>query len=53
LRGVSTAFVAIMFGNVLSMFCAIAATIMADFFLYEPYSLSVSDPREVGDKVLH
>jgi K+-sensing histidine kinase KdpD len=48
-----TAFVAMIFGSVVSMFCAIAATLIAAFFLYSPmYSLYVSDPREVGELVL-
>ena len=41
------------YGSVLSMFCAIAATLMAAFFLYDPiYSFYVSDPREVGELIL-
>jgi K+-sensing histidine kinase KdpD len=48
-----TAFVAMIYGSVLSMFCAIAATLIAAFFLYSPiYSLSVSDPREVGELIV-
>jgi len=31
-----TAFVAILYGSVLSMLCAIAATLAAAFFLYDP-----------------
>ena len=47
------AFVAIVFGSVLSMFCAIVATLIAAFFLYDPiYSLYVSDPRAVGELFL-
>jgi K+-sensing histidine kinase KdpD len=47
------AFVAIAFGSVLSMFCAIVATLVAAFFLYDPiYSLYVSDPRAVGELIL-
>jgi K+-sensing histidine kinase KdpD len=50
---VPTAFVSVVYGSVLSMFCAIAATLVAAFFLYDPiYSLYVSDPREVGELVL-
>jgi K+-sensing histidine kinase KdpD len=50
---VPTAFVAMIYGSVLSMFCAIAATLMAAFFLYPPiYSLYVADPREVGELIL-
>jgi K+-sensing histidine kinase KdpD len=48
-----TAFVAMIYGSVLSMFCAIAATLMAAFFLYPPiYSLYVADPREAGELIL-
>ena len=48
-----TAFVAMLYGNVLSMLCAIAATLVAAFFLYDPmYSFYVSDPREVGELIL-
>ena len=47
------AFVAIAFGSVLSMLCAIVATLLAAFFLYDPiYSLYVSDPRAVGELIL-
>src|SRR6516164_6674644 len=46
--GISSAY-----GSVLSMFCAIAATFVAAFFLYDPiYSLYVEGPREVGELVL-
>jgi K+-sensing histidine kinase KdpD len=31
-----TAFVAILYGSVLSLLCAIAATLIAAFFLYDP-----------------
>ena len=45
-----TALVAMLYGSVVSMFCAIMATLVAAFFLYDPiYSLYVSDPREVGE----
>jgi K+-sensing histidine kinase KdpD len=48
-----TAFVAIVYGSVVSMLCAIAATLVAAFFLYDPiYSLYVSDPREIGELIL-
>jgi K+-sensing histidine kinase KdpD len=48
-----TAFVAMIYGSILSMFCAIAATLVAAFFLYDPiYSLYVEDPREVGELIL-
>ena len=45
-----TAFVAMLYGSVLSMIVAIDATFLAAFFLCEPsYTLHVSDPREVGE----
>jgi K+-sensing histidine kinase KdpD len=45
-----TAFVAILYGSVLSMASAILATLVAAFFLYEPInSFYVSDPRELGE----
>ena len=48
-----TALVAMLYGSVLSMFCAVIATLIAAFFLYDPvYSLYVSDPREVGELIL-
>ena len=48
-----TAFVAMLYGSVLSMFCAVVATLIAAFFLYDPiYSLYVSDPRDVGELIL-
>jgi K+-sensing histidine kinase KdpD len=48
-----TAFVAILCGSVLAMFCAIAATLIAAFFLYEPiYSFYVSKPLEIGELLL-
>lgn len=48
-----TAFVAIVYGSVLSMFCAITATLIAAFFLYDPiYSLYVSNPLEIGELIL-
>ena len=41
------------YGSVLSMICAIFATLVAAFFLYDPiYSLYVSDPRDVGELIL-
>jgi K+-sensing histidine kinase KdpD len=47
-----TAFVAILYGSVVSMLCAIAATFTAAFFLYDPiFSFYVSDPREVGELI--
>ena len=48
-----TALVAMLYGSVLAMFCAVTATLIAAFFLYDPvYSLYVSDPREVGELIL-
>jgi K+-sensing histidine kinase KdpD len=45
-----TAFIAMLYGSVLSMICAIDAALVADFFLYDPgYTLYVSDPRAVGE----
>jgi K+-sensing histidine kinase KdpD len=47
-----TVFVAILYGSVLSMICALVAIIAAAFFLYDPiYSLYVSDAREVGELI--
>ena len=48
-----TALVAMIYGSVLSMLCAIAATLLATFFLYDPiFSFYVSDPRDVGELIL-
>jgi K+-sensing histidine kinase KdpD len=48
-----TAFIAMLYGSVLSMICAIDATLVADFFLYNPnYSFNVSDPRAAGELFL-
>jgi len=48
-----TAFVAILCGSVSAMFCAIAATLIAAFFFYEPiYSFYVSKPLEIGELIL-
>ena len=48
-----TAFVAMIYGSVLAMFCAIVATLLAAFFLYDPiYSFYVADRREVGELIL-
>src|SRR5215469_4174708 len=45
-----TAFIAILYGSVVSMLCAIAATFAAAFFLYDPiFSFYVSNPRDVGE----
>ena len=44
------AFVAVLYGSLLAMLCAIAATICAAFFLYDPlYSLYVASARELGE----
>jgi K+-sensing histidine kinase KdpD len=49
-----TAIVAMIYGSVLSMVCAIFATLVANFFLYDPiYSLYVSDPRDVGELIIY
>jgi K+-sensing histidine kinase KdpD len=48
-----TALVAMIYGSLLSMLCAIFATLVADFFLYDPiFSFYVSDPRDVGELVI-
>src|SRR5262249_60923208 len=48
-----TAFIAMLYGSVLSMICAIDATLVADLFLYNPnYTLYVSDPRQAGELFL-
>ena len=48
-----TALVAILYRSVVAMFCAVIATLIAAFFLYDPiYSLYVSDLREVGELIL-
>ena len=50
---VPTAFVAIVYGSVLSMLSAILATLVAAFSLYDPiYSLYVSDTREIGELIV-
>jgi len=47
-----TAFVAILFGNLPAMLCALAAAVSAAFFLYNPiYSFYVSDTRELGELI--
>ena len=44
---------ALIYGSVLSMVCAIVATLVAAFFLYDPiYSLYVSDPRDAGELII-
>lgn len=48
-----TAFVAMLYGSVLSMICAIDATWIGAFFLYDPgYTIFVSDPRAAGELFL-
>jgi K+-sensing histidine kinase KdpD len=48
-----TAFVAMLYGSVLSMIIAIDATLLASFFLYDPgYTLFVSDARAAGELFL-
>lgn len=48
-----TAFVAMVYGSVLSMLCAILASLVAAFFLYDPiYSLYVSNPLEIGELII-
>ena len=47
-----TAFVAILFGTLPAMLCALAATVSAAYFLYNPiYSFYVSDARELGELI--
>jgi K+-sensing histidine kinase KdpD len=47
-----TAFVAILYGSVPSMLCAITATVVGAFFLTDPpFSFYMSDPREVGELI--
>ena len=49
---VPNAFVAVVLGSVEAMLFAIAATVCAAYFLYEPiYSFYVADPREAGELV--
>jgi K+-sensing histidine kinase KdpD len=48
-----TAFVAMLYGSVLSMIFAIDATLLADFFFYNPgYGFYVSEPRQAGELFL-
>jgi K+-sensing histidine kinase KdpD len=48
-----TAFVAMLYGSVLSMIFAIDAALIADLFFYSPtYSLYVSEPRQAGELFL-
>jgi K+-sensing histidine kinase KdpD len=46
------ALVAILYGSLPAMLCAIAATVSAAFFLYDPiYSFHVANPLELGELV--
>lgn len=48
-----TAFVAMLYGSVLSMIFAIDATLVADFFFYNPgYTFYVTEPRQAGELFL-
>lgn len=48
-----TAFVAMLYGSVLSMIFAIDATLIADFLFYNPdYSFYVTEPRQAGELFL-
>ena len=48
-----TAFIAMLYGSVLSMICAIDDALVADFFLYDPgYTFYVFDPRAAGELFL-
>jgi len=45
-----TALVAVLYGSVPVMLCAIVATMCAAYFLYDPlYSFSVANPLELGE----
>jgi K+-sensing histidine kinase KdpD len=47
-----TAVVATFYGSLPAMLCAVAATLCAAFFLYDPlYSFYVTNPVEVGELV--
>ena len=44
------AFVAVLYGSLPAMVCAIAATLCAAYFLYDPiYSFHVANPLELGE----
>ena len=46
------ALVAILYGSLPAMLCAVAATACAAFFLYDPvYSFAVANPVELGELV--
>ena len=45
-----TALVAVLYGTRMAVFCAIAGTVCAAFFLYDPlYSIYVAKPVEMGE----
>lgn len=45
-----TALVAVLYGSVPAMLCAIVATMCAAYFLYDPlYSFSIANPLELGE----
>ena len=45
-----TALIAVLYGSLPAMLCAVAATICAAYFLYDPlYSFSVTNPLEMGE----
>ncbi|HXQ82987.1 MAG TPA: DUF4118 domain-containing protein [Xanthobacteraceae bacterium] len=47
-----TTFVAVLFGSLPAMVCAVAATLCAAFFLYDPiYSFHVASTLELGELV--
>jgi len=47
-----TALLAILFGGLPAMLCAVAATASAAYFLYDPlYSFDVASPQEMGELV--
>lgn len=47
-----TAFVAVLYGSLPAMVCAVAATLCAAFFLYDPiYSFHVASTRELGELI--
>jgi K+-sensing histidine kinase KdpD len=45
-----TALMAVLYGTRMAVFCALAATVCAAFFLYDPvYSIYVAKPVEMGE----
>jgi K+-sensing histidine kinase KdpD len=45
-----TALMAVLYGTRMAIFCALAATVCAAFFLYDPlYSIYVEKPVEMGE----